>query len=306
MVFIWRGFGIAVPIIFFISGWITSYWFEDTRLLNTAYIGWTMLWAGLALIIFSLASLGEKLDENGQPIGQKVYNDFFWIPTWIWCLGFIGGSIYLINTATPETESTEDEIVATNTSENTTANEVATERNLYLYNCAADSIKIEIRETKPNDGTYFDFYVQNNDYEFVAIEPDRYTVKMDDYEQKINLREKTKKHKNDYDGAWLVLCGETDLILVEVTDICKENITASELSKISWTDKVIDRYNGDELIEPDLKSERGGEIQVVEPGYYIPQKHGNRERVYALVAIDRSLEVSEEFLLKKITNVTKL
>ncbi len=309
MVFIWRGFGIVVPIIFFLSGWITSYWFKDTRLLNATYIGWTMLWAGLALIFFALASYGEKLDENGNPTDKKVYNDFFWIPTWVWSIGFILGSIYLINKADPETDSSNNQNLQSEIGNTTTPEEEnveTAERRLYLYNCAADSIKIEITETKPDDGTYFDFYVQNNDYEYVVIEPDRYTVKMDDYEQKINIREKSKNHKNDYDASWLVLCAEIDLVLVEVTDICKENVTAEELAQINWKDKVIDRFNGDELIEPDLKSERGGEIQVVEPGYYIPQTHGSSERVYTLIPIDRSLEVTEEFLLKKITNVTEL
>lgn len=171
---------------------------------------------------------------------------------------------------------------------------------------AADSMNIEITETKPDDGTHFDFYVQDNDYEFVVVKPNRYTVQMGDYEQKINLREKPKNHENDFNAAWLVLCAETDLVLVEVTDICKENVTAEELAQINWKDKVIDRFNGDELIEPNLQSERGGEIQVVEPGYYIPQKHGSREKVYALIPIERALEVTEEFLLKKITNVTEL
>ncbi len=309
MIFIWRGFGIVVPIIFFLSGWITSYWFKDTRLLNASYIGWTMLWAGLALIFFALASFGAKLDENGQPTDKKVYNDFFWIPTWVWSLGFIVGSIYFINKTDPETTSSNLVDLQSDLGSTTSAGEEreeTNERRLYLYNCAADSMKIEIRETKPADGTYFDFYVQDNDYEFVVIEPDKYTVKMDDYEQKINLREKSKNHKNDYDGAWLVLCAEIDLVLVEVTDICTENVTAADLSKTKWKDKVIKRYNGDDLIEPNLKSEGGGEIQVVAPGYYIPKEHGSRERVYTLIPIDRSLDVTEELLLKKITNITEL
>lgn len=305
MVFIWRGFGIAVPIVFFLSAWITSYWFQDTRLMNAGYIGWSMLWAGIVLIFFALASFGQTLDENGQPTDKKAYNDFFWIPIWIWSLGFIGGSIYLINTAPEPVESNYSDIGSD--SENDAyvdqEKEEITERALYLYNCAADSIKIEITETKPDDGTSFNFYVQDNDYEYVVVEPDRYTVKMNDYTQKINLRKKYKSHENDYDAAWLVLCAEVDLVLVDVTEICKSNVTAEELSKMNWEDKVIERFNGDKLIEPNLKSERGGEVQVVAPGYYIPEEHGRRERVYALIPIDRPLEVNEEFLLQKITRI---
>lgn len=303
MVFIWRGFGIAVPIIFFLSAWITSYWFEDTRLLNSGYIGWSMLWAGIVLIFFALASFGETVDENGQPTGKKAYNDFFWIPIWLWSLGFIGGSIYLINTAEPEPASSNYSNIESDSGNETYRDEEEeeiTERRLYLYNCAADSMKIEITETRPDDGTNFNFYVQDNDYEFVVIEPDRYTVMMNDYAQKINLKKSNKSHENDYDDAWLVLCAEVDLVLVDVTEICKENVTSEELAKMSWKAKVIDRFNGDKLIEPNLESKRGGEVQVVAPGYYIPQERGSRESVYALIPIDRPLEATEEFLLKKI------
>ena len=206
MVFIWRGFGIVVPIIFGLSAWITSYWFEDPKLGNTPYIGWSMLWAGIVLILFALMSFGGDLDENGEPTGKKSYNDFFWIPIWVWCLGFIGGSIYLINkdgsdssshdyadNESYEDEYSEDTYVSESTYE---ADESAEERNLYLYNCASDSIKINITETE-EDGATFNFYVQGNDYEYVSIVPNGYTVKMNDYEDRIHLGEADKRNDND-------------------------------------------------------------------------------------------------------------
>jgi len=98
MIFIWRGTGITVPIFFFISAWITSYWFEDTRLGNSAFIGWSMLWAGILLSLQGLAIYGGGLpDEETGEVPPKTYNDFFWIPVIIWGLGFIGLSIWLIN-----------------------------------------------------------------------------------------------------------------------------------------------------------------------------------------------------------------
>jgi hypothetical protein len=305
MVFIWRGFGIAVPIIFFLSGWITSYWFEDTRLLNSAFIGWSMLWAGIVLILFALASFGSTVDEDGQPTGEKAYNDFFWIPIWVWSLGFIAGSIYLINKDDSRSSSSEYSYVESDLDHEPIVEEVDEdeERNLYLYNCAADSIKINITETNDDDGSTFNFYVQNNDYEFVSVEPDRYTVIMNDYTQKINLRKSYKSHENDYDGAWLVLCAEIDLVAVDVTSLCKKDVTAEDVTEIVWMDKVIERYNGDDLIEPNLKSKRGGEVKVASPGYYIPEERKKRERIYALLPIDRALEVTEDFLIKKITTI---
>jgi hypothetical protein len=301
MVFIWRGFGIAVPIIFFLSVWITSYWFEDTKLVNAALIGWSMLWAGIVLILFGLASHGETLDDNGQPTGEKSYNDFFWIPIWIWSLGFIGGSIYLINKA-DFSSSSSDYSYADSDNETYIYNEddEVAERKLYLYNCSADSMEIDISETTYEDGTDFNFYVQNNDYDYVSIEPDRYTVIMNDYTEKINLRKSHKRNEKDYDGAWLVLCAEVDLVLVDVTEVCRENVTDEEVAEVIWENNVIERFNGDDLIEPNLKSKRGGAVKVVAPGYYIPEEHETRDRVYALIAIERSTEVSEEFLRDKV------
>ncbi|MFT5823186.1 MAG: hypothetical protein ACI8ZM_004446 [Crocinitomix sp.] len=309
MVFVWRGFGIAVPIVFFLSVWITSYWFEDTKLLNAALIGWSMLWAGITLVLFALASFGNTLDENGEPTDKKSYNDFFWIPIWIWSLGFILGSIYLINKAVPDSSSSNYSYTETDSdNESYTDNEVIDvaieKRKLYLYNCSADSIKIEITETHEEDGTNYNFYVQNNDYEYVTVDPDRYSVQMNDYEQKINLKKSDKRNEKDYDDAWLVLCAEIDLVLVDVTEICNKNVTAEDVAEVTWEDNVVERFNGDDLIEPDLKSKRGGEVKVVAPGYYIPQERERTQRIYALIPIDRADEVSEALLRKKIIKVS--
>ena len=304
MVFIWRGFGIVVPIIFFVSCWITSYWFEDTRLLNSSYIGWSMLWAGAALILFALASFGETLDEDGQPTEKKAYNDFFWIPIWVWCLGFMGGSIYLINKI-DSTSSSSNYNYADSESESFIDNEEPeiTERNLYLYNCAADSMAIKITDTYDEDGAEYNFYVQNYDYEYVTVQPDRYTVKMGDYSQKINLKESDKRTDKDYDGAWLITCADVDFVVVDVTDICKPNVTNSELAEIDWEENVIERFNGDNLIEPNIKSKLGGEVKVVAPNIYIPQERKKRQRIYSLVALDRDIEATQDVLLKKIIRI---
>lgn len=309
MVFIWRGFGIVVPIVLFISCWITSYWFKDTKLLNAVFIGWSMLWAGITLILFALASFGEKLDENGQPTGKRALNDFFWIPVWVWSLAFIVGSLFLINKEDSSgnySSSGNTDLDQTVESDPPIIEEVVAEkakRNLYLYNCAADSMAIEITDTYGDTDLRYDFYVQDNDYEFVTVLPDRYTVKMGDYTQKINLKESKKRTDRDYDGAWLVLCAEVDLVVVDVTDICKENVSVEELAGINWEDQVLERYNGDELIEPNIKSKLGGEVKVVAPNFYIPQEREKRQRIYSLVPISRSDEISQEILLKKLTTI---
>lgn len=96
MVFIWRGAGIMVPIVLFISCWICSYSFEDTRLGNPDYMGWSMFWAGIPLfIIGGLLAAGNLPDAETEEKPPKSYNDLFWIPIWIWGLFFIGFGLYL-------------------------------------------------------------------------------------------------------------------------------------------------------------------------------------------------------------------
>ena len=69
---IWRGFGIVVPIVLLISAWITSYWFEDTRVGNTSYLGWTLLWAGIVLILAALAAL-RAFSQSSAQLAEKFY-----------------------------------------------------------------------------------------------------------------------------------------------------------------------------------------------------------------------------------------
>jgi len=96
---IWRGAGIAVPIIFFICGWIVSYWFEDTRLGNPDFMGWTSFYAGIVTLLAGVVILGmgsepKKLEPGEVPV--RVRHDFFWIPVLIWGVILLGLSIYLL------------------------------------------------------------------------------------------------------------------------------------------------------------------------------------------------------------------
>ncbi|NOQ75411.1 MAG: hypothetical protein GQ574_25600 [Crocinitomix sp.] len=102
----------------------------------------------------------------------------------------------------------------------------------------------------------------------------------------------------------MALCAEIDLVVVDVTEICNKDVTTEDVADVIWENNVVERFNGNDLIEPNLKSKRGGEVKVVAPGYYIPQERKKRQRIYALIAIDRSKEVSEAFLRKKITTVS--
>lgn len=314
MIFIWRGFGIVVPIIFFLSCWITSYWFPDTKLSNAPFIGWSMLWAGIVLILFALASFGGDLDENGESTGKKSYNDFFWIPIWVWCLGFIAGSIYLIyqddstdsshSYALNDTDEDDYESSSYASDSDYSDDESSDERNLYLYNCSSDSMAIEITETN-GDGTNFNFYVQSYDYEYVSIVPNDYTVKMGDYTDKIKLKEANKRDDKDYGHAWMVLCADVDLVVVDVTEICKRNVTAEEVTDINWERYVVERFHGDAIAEPVLRSKDGGEVKLVAPNIYLPTERKNHQSIYVLIPITRSKTADDEFLEDEIKRIIK-
>ncbi len=86
---IWKGAGIAVPIIFFITGWICSYFFEDTRLGNMSYVGTTMLFSALPVLLIGLGL--SQPDENGV----KRSHSFFFLPVALWGVIFIVGGIVL-------------------------------------------------------------------------------------------------------------------------------------------------------------------------------------------------------------------
>lgn len=296
MVFVWRGFGIVVPIVLLISGWITSYWFEDTKLGNSSYLGWTMLWAGIVLILAAIAALGGNSDEEGNPVeeSKKSVHSFFWLPIWVWCIVFIGLGTYFIFQGGPTSDSSDEastEEIETFKPE--TVEVVLEDRALYFYNCAADSIQIEIVD--PENEVVYDFYVLSSDYSYADVTPDDYTVNMDGSPYEIELVPSTKRNEG-YNDAWMILCGGVDFVLVEVTNICKADMNEKDINDVDWMGNVVDRFSGDDLIEPQLYSDNGGEIKVVAPNVYLPQELEKNQSVYVLIPIDSDEEVSEQFL----------
>jgi hypothetical protein len=91
MVLIWQRSGIAIPIVFFICGWIVSNWFEDTRLGNTSFMGWTLFYTAIVTSVHALVVAGAK--EEGDNGGR---HSFFWIPVGFWPFILGGLSWYLI------------------------------------------------------------------------------------------------------------------------------------------------------------------------------------------------------------------
>lgn len=334
MVFIWRGAGILVPILFFICGWIVSYWFEDTRLGNPEFIGWTCLTAGIVNFIIGLGLLGIKNDSiNLEPgeIPTRKKHDFFWIPVFVWGLLLGGLSAYLLIGSSSDPSFDQDEYIHETVEEDW----YDTERVINYYNPTDDTMSyfieddrdfLEMESVAPHsfvsvtydEGTYLIAgFNYDNEIQLSYSDPDfvddgnKYTiVESEDEDGEVSriyhriLNPGTKETK-DYDQAWVVLTGLHDLILVDVTSTCSDTITKSDIESTDWIELVVDRYDGRDLIEP-MYGEYDGKSKyiVMGPGETIPLELKKKEVVYALIVIPHGLRMTNDYLIEKIIEVT--
>jgi hypothetical protein len=309
MPLIWRGLGIVVPIIFFITAWIVSYWYDsgETTLGNSSYIGWTALFAGIVVLLIGLGLMGGSSDEEDGP---RKKHDFFYLPVFAWGLLLGALSLYLLVFAgKPATED-----ATTSDSENSVVEEVIpTTRMVNFYNptseiltyIVADDVgdglisreKVEpmsFKSLELKKGTYL-FTAFNGAKETtlllppdkeIASDTTKYTMHKDDkgpFFQRI-LNPATKE-TDDYDAAWLVLNGTQDMLLLNVTAVCNESITKEDIFAINWEDEIQERYDARDLIEPLFKQfKKGMQIKVVEPGQKIPSKIAEDEVYYFLTS----------------------
>jgi len=299
MMLIWRGAGILVPILLFVSAWITSYWFPDTRLANATFMGWSLLWSGIVILLLGLATLGMNLPDpetNKKP--EKSYHDFFWIPIWIWGVVFIGLSIWLINKTevSENTSNTPYEVVDEEKDVSANEEEVGGERTFHFYNNTNDSVHIQLRDF--DDGLeYFDFYVGANSNTFANVDVLKYLLLMNDSPIEMVIGAYKTKSFQDYNDAWLVLGANVDLLLVDVTSVCNDTIIVSEIKEVNWLDNVQERYEGEWLIEPYISSSNDEFIiSVSKPGATLPYSHKENQIIYALIPIPKETQTSEEFL----------
>ena len=86
---VWRGMGIALPILLLISGGVLSLFFDDTRIGNPSYLGWTLLLTALLSVLPALAAFGD--DENGW-----THHTLFFVPIALWVVGFLVGGVYAL------------------------------------------------------------------------------------------------------------------------------------------------------------------------------------------------------------------
>ena len=305
MVFVWRGSGITVPIFLFISGWIVSYWIEDTTLGNSLFIGWTMLWAGIILTLQGVAVWGGgKPDPDTGEILTKKGHDFFWIPVVFWGLGFLAMGIWKINVEPIKFSFDASDLSSTTSTEEVVSPEQE-ERMVNFYNPYNDSVFIELTDAKTNEyiigATIPPVFTSYKKFEFK-----RYDIEIDGEMDRITVSRPKKDNEDDYDEIWYIIGGKMDLVLVDVTDACDDDMTIEDITSIDWTKRIEKRYDGDKVIEPTLVSTKKKEKIIYGVGDKLPKHHRRKEFVYALIAVGDGVEPTDAFLDKKMLHICEM
>jgi len=303
MLFIWRGIGLIVPIMYFLVAWIVSFWYDkaDTKIVNTGFMGWTSLIAGIIILLIGLATFNshKNTNEQGKPVGKK--HDFFYIPILYWGIFFTLLSIYLLvfTEKKPSPEEMTVEIPE------------PTDRILCLYNPSAEPLTyiiadetgqglIERETVEPgkyvkttlNAQTYL-FSAYNENSETTLLLPDREdagdTTKYILYEDEKGLfyqrilRPATKTH-SDYDEAWLVLDGKHHLVLVDVTNVCSGKLNTEDVNDFDWEKRIEEIFDAKDLIEPLYQVEKKGKsINIIAPGDKLPSDTEPGQIIYMLI-----------------------
>ncbi|OFZ65851.1 MAG: hypothetical protein A3D92_12895 [Bacteroidetes bacterium RIFCSPHIGHO2_02_FULL_44_7] len=294
MVFVWRGSGITVPIFLFLSGFIMSNWYDDTRLGNYPFLGWTLFWAGIVLTLQGVAVWGGgKPDPDTGEVHIKKGHDFFWIPVLFWGLACIGFGIYFVNqpeagaftsSTTPPTESSEPY-------------SKYEERMVNIYNPFDDSMQIVISDLATKEEIISTTVpAHSTRYKSFACVP--YYLAVDGVERSERMRVTVARDRtaNEYAEAWHILGGAMDVVLIDVTDVCDSAVVRDDIIAINWISKVKERYNGKQLVEPFVKYQASKKPVIFGINDDLPMSHRKRERVYAVVPVDDRNKLDEAYL----------
>ena len=288
---IWRGSGITVPIFTLLSGYIMSFWYEDTRIENYPYLGWTLLWSGILLTLQGAAVMGAgKPDPETGQIPLKKGHDFFFIPVLFWGLAWIGLSFWLINKS-PEPLPEIQDVAVDN------VYSLDNERMVNIYNPYLDSMEVVITDLKTKEEIISaTIPPQYTNYKSFVCGP--YYVEIPSLERtdKMRVQKGERSSMHEYNELWYVLGGSMDLVLVDVTEVCDSTATKEEIIAVNWTSRVIEKYNGKQMIEPYVKYEVQKKPIIIGVGFDLPMSHTKRERVYALIPVTNRNKLNEDLL----------
>lgn len=322
MVFVWHGAGIIVPIALLISGWLVSYSFEDTRLGNTLYMGWTMFWPGLVFFILGgLVVLGGKGEAHAGQEGETESpgkHDFFFIPVWIWGGIFTALAVYFIWVKDyddlPEIYDTPEHTAIINEQPPTP------KRVIHFYNNTGDSLKYligSLEETVDEaivaPGRSVVGACQEGDYIIGLLDmqgevvryyptakdrdaqPDLH-VQVDDGEGEVLLRKigpGTEKAL-DWDEAWFPFESSQDFALVNIM-VCYEGLKFDSVKYEDWTQHIHSTYDGTGLVEPLYNVDTGeANIRIFGPNQKTPDKSNKGDVIYILVGYPHGTTVTSE------------
>ncbi len=318
MVFVWRGIGIIVPILFLLIGWIVTYWFDgmQTKFGNPDYMQWVLLYSGIILTLIGLGTWkGEIVEDVGVPAYRKKH-DFFWIPILIWGLFFLGLSVYLFFFVESQIK---DNTIISNSVETV---ESPSTRTINFYNPTDDTVRLIIADdvvTKGlvtnkliapnmitsdtyNEGTYM-FMSSVNGEELLSFPAEKYVRDTNKYKlheledgpvvQRILSPETIDD--NDYDEAWLVLDGKLKLAVVSIPINSKEQDISEVILNLNESN-IVEILDPIDLMEPLKNVTSKKPIKMIGPADYIT-KSGDLVDfdVYALVPFK-----TEEVEIKKI------
>lgn len=332
-VIIWRRSGLGILIYFFLIAWIVSHWYDDASLRNASYTGWVLFYSAIVCALHALLLLGSNsakkdtdTDVNAdadagttQPSTLWQHSLFF-IPVLIWPFLFGAGSAYNFfgRSENPHHETFVPSAIPP---------KPVQKRTIHFLNPTGDSMYYEISSA---DGVYEKQLISPHKYISRTCRPGKYTIhglsadgeevytfpsgeitadkskctSTKDSEGNQVFRRiigKATESENDYDDIWVMLNGDRNMMIVEITDICPEGTTQSGIKKINWTERVKTVYDGQDIIEPLYETDPGEEtFTVLSPGDDFPAKAGKNERIFALFTIDPEQEIDNDFIAGRI------
>lgn len=301
MVFIWRGFGLIVPIVFGICAWIVSYWYDDTRLGNASFMGWSCFYASIVLLLPGLGLWGSKDEEDGS----KRHHDFMFIPVLFWSLLLGGLCAYLLLTRDPAPEEN------TNTTEQVEEKDdkEVNYRTVNFINSSLDTLEMVISIDK---GEVDRFTVDPKSWLPRDLEPHAYTFTvydrsgkvLENFPMKATVDEPTESAL-DYDAAWIQMDGaERALIVIDVTEMIPDGYSTTDMKKKDdWIKNVVDHCDPKKMIEPSIPYETGPYPTILEPGDLLPSAAKVKGKVYALITVDLHTPMTNEFITDRLTEL---
>lgn len=294
MVYVYRGAGILILVFFFICAWLTSYSFEDTRLGNGAFMGWSMIWTSIpTLLLYFIIRAWPASEPAPGEIPTKTTHSFMFVPVLIWPILLAGGGYYFVHNSGDSESDSDSDYAETNSD---LPSQLEGERIINFWNPHEDSVLVDVIYSE--DGSQrMNENIGAGGIIYATYDADHYTFVHGGKEKSITVHGSDAEGEHTYSQAWYVLDKEIDLILLNVTSACSDTINREELEAMDWQSTIIERYTGDQLIELEISLENeNNKLTVVDPGFDLPLEKEKGEKVYSLIPIRNDLKTTEEYL----------